>query len=667
MDTLDWLYEQETPPGASASSDGAVASSTLALNPAKYNAEMSAEAMDIRSFNDLCAEFLSIPEIADALANTPSSHDSACDESGATSTAATTPSLNAATPTTESTSVQTPENTEPDTTSHHSSEAQAVYLHLYAQIHQMGLPRAQDFVAFVPPPDYAERQFPLGGRTARRLRAASSAPHVRGRKRGREAEDTEERRTRQRIDDGVAGGSSHARAPEGGTANLEMDRAEEDHAILEIDSELLRATSSAGQRDDQLENGSFFVPVAAQGRDDATTLKAQDESGLAAPNNIEVSQHSLTQGRKRKGNSSRNKKRGGSIHRDRAPRATFRDSSVSRVMNRTPPLGADDQREAPAATAPVTVDVPTAPSRVSGRKKNQQQPSGGQVVISNSAWLLEPRSQSERISEDRGLSPGFGSASAYNGSRLGLEVQEAGAEPYQAGPGFQNTTAAAVGPHAQSNNRQKSRPARAIEAYSRSGDRRHEAIRQALVVLHQSATMPLPDARSEDVQAAVMANVQHRINTQTGGARSGPDRVDCKKCKDDYGVHERVLSNRLNQHDVDVHPPRACVLCGCPITRGGIKQYRRHRKANCPMWRVLVHLDRHEEWLDANAMIMPSGHRQFFADGVETRAPTRQSRLDELRAGEDVVEVRKLLAKGRLFEGIVRENVESRLQAEANS
>lgn len=162
-----------------------------------------------------------------------------------------------------------------------------------------------------------------------------------------------------------------------------------------------------------------------------------------------------------------------------------------------------------------------------------------------------------------------------------------------------------------------------------------------------------------------MEKIKEYLAAQTEGARTGRGTwVDCQRCRDEYGVHERVLAHRLTKHENDSHELEFCVVCGCPITRGGIVQFVRHRKSNCAPWRVLVKLDRYLEWLEAAGMIFPNSHKQFFADGVETRAPTHQQRLDELRAGDDVVDVQTMLESGRLFGGMVKKEVEEQLVAE---
>lgn len=130
-----------------------------------------------------------------------------------------------------------------------------------------------------------------------------------------------------------------------------------------------------------------------------------------------------------------------------------------------------------------------------------------------------------------------------------------------------------------------------------------------------------------------------------------------------YDVHERVSARCEDKHGRDCHALSACVVCGCPITRGGIEQYRRHRKANCALWRVLLHCDLWLQWLNSNNFI-EDGHYQFFARGVATSAPTRAEREAEMKNAQDVKGVLPKIKNGFLFGEMASKGVEETLRAE---
>ncbi|EJD51544.1 hypothetical protein AURDEDRAFT_120854 [Auricularia subglabra TFB-10046 SS5] len=237
-----------------------------------------------------------------------------------------------------------------------------------------------------------------------------------------------------------------------------------------------------------------------------------------------------------------------------------------------------------------------------------------------------------------------------------------------------NSAGAGPGSNAQKNNNAKSRPARAYEKYADDLERRKAALRVALRVLEQPQTADLPQALPPKLEDDVVQAIQGIIDSQPDVARSGDDEwVECKACRKDYGILERVLKDKEADHLHDCHGVTGCVLCGCPVVRGDIVQWRRHRKSNCPLWRVLVKRGQHVDWLESNGLLDADAKvysRQFFGADVRREADDvlddeeRRDMLLEALKEKEVAKLPDAVHSSEPFEGMIAKKVLKALRGE---
>ncbi|EJD51443.1 hypothetical protein AURDEDRAFT_159175 [Auricularia subglabra TFB-10046 SS5] len=566
-------------------------------------------AMNMALFNVMCAEFLSIPDIARALAKSDYDPDSAGPAAGTDDndegSTATTPALAAFTPgspgTTAPSSVHTPECPG----GHGSADEDAIVRarpELYERSLELQLRTPMDMMDCIPSQGYASAPSSCNNGDASRMALSGGGR----RKRARESGGSAQRMVRRKFENDPARQpqSADGLGGDGSQSNSIPARAPLD-CYADATPKLSAASWNAGP-----ERSSSPSPAAAVSRPPADAHHYVPTDGPPADAQPAPPR---TRGRKNK----HQKKQAGE----------------QETVDAMPIRGASGGNPAPgrgSTSSPVSVD-PSAPTGA-----HEDVPADALPFQASDDEEVEPASRRTRGRKKQKKKQGR--------KRVSSAIK------------------AGLGPGAQAEKKYKSRPGKAIESFTRGNEWRLPAIRAALVVLYQPTSAPLPEPHPVDVTDAVLVDLHDEILRQPDEARSGAGEwEDCEECLDVYGVHERFPAGRQGQHTRDCHNLRACVLCGCPVTRGDVGQFRRHRKANCPLWRVLLHTGRHLEWLDAHGMI-DEGHKQFFADGVGKRAPTRQQRVKELEGTQDMKDVRKAIRNGVLFNRMVAKDVEDDLR-----
>lgn len=184
----------------------------------------------------------------------------------------------------------------------------------------------------------------------------------------------------------------------------------------------------------------------------------------------------------------------------------------------------------------------------------------------------------------------------------------------------------------------------------------------------------LPKALPSEMADKVAQGLRDLIDAQPNVPRSGDGEwVECDACRNEYGILECVEKAQMSDHKHDCHGVTACVICGCPVVRGDIVQWRKHRKSKCPPWRAMVKCGRHVEWLESNGLLDAGSkiyHRQFFdhdlrkeADAEADNAARRELLLDALKAKE-LAKLPAAVQSSEPFKGIVSKKVLMALQCE---
>ncbi|EJD51540.1 hypothetical protein AURDEDRAFT_159277 [Auricularia subglabra TFB-10046 SS5] len=224
---------------------------------------------------------------------------------------------------------------------------------------------------------------------------------------------------------------------------------------------------------------------------------------------------------------------------------------------------------------------------------------------------------------------------ARHASNVSLQQQQQGAA--------QSSVAAptGLGQRAQGNNKVKSPLGRAIESFAADAERLLVEAEIATRILVRPHAVHPPEPKK--VAASVKEDLRILLGAYPGSTFAS---TICNVCFAEGAHGDRKCEEQLE----------ACRVCACPVTRGDLQQFSRHRINKCPIWRALVATGRHNDWLAATGLLHIE-EPQFFGRNIRNGAPKnddkkrKQVLLDSLKIKE-LPEIGKKMTAENPFAGM---------------